>query len=271
MLLAVLLLVAAVVAGVVMLAFALQRSALFPARAAGPMSPGDRVPGAEVVDLDGVETWYLPPPRGHRPAAALVFTHGNGELVDDWLLDMTVPRSWGLGVLLVEYPGYGRSTGRPSEASITRTMLAAWDHLAARPEVDPDRIVAYGRSLGGGAACALAARRPVAAIVLESSFTGVRPMARAFGLPGPLVRDPFDNLSVVRGFDRPVLILHGVRDGVIPVRHARRLHAAAPHSEMELLDCGHNDCPRPWPRIRRFLAENGFLDGDGLGSAPRIG
>jgi len=260
MLLAGLLVVASIAAGLVMLAFVLQRSVLFPARAAGPVSPGDLVPGTEVVDLDGVEAWFLPPPRDRRPAAALVFTHGNGELIDDWLLDMTVPVDWGLGVMLVEYPGYGRSAGRPSEASITRTMLAAWDHLAARPEVDPERIVAYGRSLGGGAACALAGRRPVAAMVLESSFASVRSMARGFGLPGPLVRDPFDNLSVVRGFDRPVLILHGVRDGVIPVRHAHRLHDAAPASELELLDCGHNDCPRPWPRIRRFLAENGLLE-----------
>ena len=162
-------------------------------------------------------------------------------------------------MLLVEYPGYGRSQGKPSQASITAAMLAAHEWAAARPDLDPRRIVAYGRSVGGGAACALAREKPIAALVLESTFTSARRMARRYALPGFLVRDPFDNLSVVRGFPGPVLIVHGVQDDVIAARHARALHQAARSAELHLLPCGHNDCPRPWPLLRRFLLDRGIL------------
>ena len=199
----------------------------------------------------------MPPlnPAGAR-SPAVMFAHGNGELIDYWLRDFQTPRQWGLGIFLVEYPGYGRSGGAPSEASITATMLAAYDHLAGRPEIDAGRIIGYGRSLGTGAVCGLARDRRVAALVLESAFTSVSDLAWRAGLPGFLVRDPFDNLSVVRDFDGPALILHGERDEHIPVDHSRRLDRAARRSKLHVFDCGHNDCPRPWTEIRSFLIEN---------------
>jgi uncharacterized protein len=170
-----------------------------------------------------------------------------------------VPRAWGVGALLVEYPGYGRSTGLPSERSIVEAMLAAYEWALQQPGVDPKRIVAYGRSLGGGAACALAQRKPVAALILESTFTSVRAFASGYRTPGFLVRDPFDNLATVRQFKGPLLIVHGTRDEVIPVQQARDLAAAAPQSELHLLECGHNDCDKPWPLVEAFLRRNGLL------------
>ena len=125
--------------------------------------------------------------------------------------------------------------------------------------LDPGRIVAYGRSIGGGAACQLAARRPVSALILESSFTSVRPFARGFGAPGFLVRDPFDNLAAVREWRGPLLLLHGGRDDIIPPGHSKALAAAAPQAELHLLPCGHNDCPRQWPLVRAFLERHGLL------------
>lgn len=79
------------------------------------------------VDSEHVEAWYLPPSVTVAGAAPLlIFTHGNAELASDWLDGFDEPRSWGMGVLLVEYPGYVQSDGAPPEASITRTMLAAY-------------------------------------------------------------------------------------------------------------------------------------------------
>src|SRR5690606_14605281 len=101
-------------------------------------------------------------------------------------------RELGLAVLLVEYPGYGRSGGSPSEASITRAALAAYDRLVARADIDPARIVLHGRSLGGGVVAVLSDARAAAALVLESSFTGVTAFASGMLLPPLLVRDPFD-------------------------------------------------------------------------------
>lgn len=260
-----------VVAGLLAyLAFAcgMQRRVLYPSPPASPEPP--LPPGVEVVWLGSerdVEAWYLAP-HSPDPAPALIFTHGNGELIDHWVEAFEVPRSWGVAVLLVEYPGYGRSGGRPSEQSITATMLDAYDFLAGRAEVDARRIVAYGRSLGGGAACALASRRPVAALILESTFTSVRTMAASFGIPGPLVLDRYENAEVVLRFEGPILVLHGERDRIIPVSHGRALAEAA-GVELVLLPCGHNDCPRPWTAIRSFLRAHRLLADPAVGGEDR--
>lgn len=259
----------ALAGGYFVLACAMQRQALFPAPPVTRAGAFERIPGAERIWLDTqgarAEAWYLPPLLpAPGPAPLVVFAHGNGELIDDWADAFEPPRRWGAAVLLVEYPGYGRSTGSPSQGSISATMTSAFDRMAERTEVDASRIIAYGRSVGGGAACALARERKVAALVLESTFTSVRRLARGFGVPGFLVRDPFDNLDTLRAFSGPVLIVHGERDEIIPVAHAADLHAAAPGSRLALVPCGHNDCQRPWPLLREFLLENGLLGrGDG--------
>ena len=246
------------------MAFAVQRTVLYPRPQAPPHPPNPDRHGFELwkvgQDLN-VEAFFLPPTASDGRAPVLVATHGNGELIDWWVEPYATVRQWGVAVVLVEYPGYGRSGGRPGQRAITDVMLSVYDRLIDRPDIDPSAIVLHGRSLGGGAACALAARRPIRAMILESTFTSVRSLAIRYGLVGPLVLDPFDNLSVVREFHRPLLILHGRYDAIIPVNHARVLHDAAPQSELELLDFGHNDCPPSWPRIRRFLSDVGVLHG----------
>jgi fermentation-respiration switch protein FrsA (DUF1100 family) len=244
---------------------AAERAVLFPGSFAAPDGRADvaRYGGQEVwLEHPGgrSEAWLLP---GVRPAGdagpLLLYAHGNGELIDHWGGEFEAPRRAGLSVLLVEYPGYGRSSGRPSQTSVAAAMAAAYDWAVRQPGVDPQRIIGYGRSLGGGAACGLARERPVAALVLESTFTSVRDLARALGFPPLLVRDAFDNLAVVRRFAKPVLLLHGERDASIPPSHAALLHRAAPGSELHLLPCGHNDCRRPWPLVQRFLLAHGLL------------
>lgn len=265
--------VAALLAAIVLVWWALlffgQRSLLFPAPSLAGAAPPPA--DAEVVRLalpyGPVEAWYLPPlTRNTVPAPLLIFAHGNGELVNYWPQEFSTPRRWGMGVLLVEYPGYGLSAGRPGEASITAAMLAAFDWAAARPDIDAARVVAYGRSLGGGAASALAARRPVAALVLESAFTSVGAFARRFGAPAFLVRDRFDNADVARSLRVPLLILHGEHDTVIPVAHAHALHAAQPASEIVVTPRGHNDMPRLWPTIESFLRRHRVLPDGGGGT-----
>jgi len=244
--------------------FLAQRSLLFPG---GMSEPGlTRPHDAEEIwfHTSGgrVEAWYLPPlttAARENPSPLLVYTHGNGELIDYWPGAFAEPRRWGFGVLLVEYPGYGRSQGRASEASIRESMLAAFDWARGRNELDTERVVAYGRSFGGGAACLLAANRPVRALILESTFTSVRAFASKFGAPGFLVRDPFDNLAVVRQFAGPLLVVHGERDELIPVSNGRALAAAGRNAELELRPCGHNDCDAPWSRVRAFLAKQRLL------------
>jgi fermentation-respiration switch protein FrsA (DUF1100 family) len=241
-----------------------QRRLIFPGRRAGPLRSA--FPGAELSHLpvpDGsVEAWWLTPAAGTpRPAPAVVFFHGNFELVDEWIGSFERVRRAGMGVLLIEYPGYGRSTGVATQDVVTDVAVAAWDLLAARPDVDRGRIVALGRSVGGGPAAALSLRRPLAALVFSSAFTGIRAYARRYFLPGFLVRYPWDNEGAARAFAGPVLVQHGTRDRTVPFAHGERLAAVARDGELIRYHCGHNDCP--WDRMMddmlRFLARRGVL------------
>jgi pimeloyl-ACP methyl ester carboxylesterase len=240
------------------LLFIVQRSMLFPMP---PPMPGDPDETVEVVRVktDGGEAYALFLPPRTAPAALIMFTHGNGELADYWVDDFDVPREWGFGVLLVEYPGYGRAPGSPSEKSITDATRALYDWAAKDPRVDPKRIVAYGRSLGGGAAARLALERPVAAMILESAFTSVADFAARFMAPTFLIRDRFDNRKALASYRGPLLVIHGRTDTIVPFAHGKELAAIVPGAQFRELNCGHNDCPRDWRTIAQFLGAAGIV------------
>ncbi|HKU90608.1 MAG TPA: alpha/beta fold hydrolase [Steroidobacteraceae bacterium] len=212
------------------------------------------------VDGQRVEAWLLPG-TGAGPSPVLIYTHGNGELIDYWADEFVPLRAAGIHILLVEYPGYGRSLGSPSESSVTAALVAAHDRVAADPRVDPRRIIGYGRSLGGGAIAQLAAKRPLAALVLESTFTSLTDIIRGYYVPDWLIRNRFDTRKVLQEFQGPVLLLHGQFDQVIPVAHAHALQAARPAAELHVLQCGHNNCPRQWELVLSFLTANGVCRG----------
>jgi uncharacterized protein len=235
--------------------FFVQRQLLFPAPrpTSAPAQPTD----AQQLWLSGAagatEAWYLPPlPPTESPAPLLIFAHGNGELIEYWPAAFAEPRQWGMAVMLVEYPGYGRSPGQPSERTIAATFQAAYDRAATAEEVDRKRIVGYGRSLGGGVIGVLSGSRDLAAMILESTFTSIQAFTRGFAAPGFLVRDPFDNVAALRAFTGPLLLIHGSHDEIIPVEHGRTL-ARIRQVPLHELRCGHNDCPRSWPLIKQFL------------------
>lgn len=286
------------------LAFLLQRRFLYPGAYVEPAdgSLGAMPAGVEEIWLehDGgrSEAWLIPaapslrsgpgpdgpadasatgakttPASADRPAPApaLLFFHGNGELIDD-VVDALLPFAGELGVtlLVVEYPGFGRSPGAPSKENIEAAAAAAWDHLAARPDVDAHRMVAMGRSLGGGPAAGLARVRAPAALILQSTFTDVGTMAARHSLVPPfLIRDRWRPVEGVRAFDGPVLVLHGREDRIVPFRHGEALAAARNGVRFHPLPCGHNDCPPPgaawWETVRGFLEEAGVLPPDGSG------
>ena len=239
-----------------LLAYVRQRHALFPGMADAVNGPPP--PGALAIPLptsagNGL-AWYLPPLSGEAKGAPLViFTHGNAELIREWAEPLAPLRGWGFALLLVEFPGYGGAPGEPTQSLIAETIAAAYDWAMGDPEVAPAAVIAYGRSAGGAAAALLSQRRPLAALILESSWSSVADIARSYMVPPVLVRDRLDNRAAVAAFTGPMLLLHGVVDDIVPPDHARRLHAAAPHARLEWLPCGHNDCLRPWPVVREFL------------------
>src|SRR5687768_16450237 len=239
-----------------------QRRLLYP-RPRGPAlaRPVDGITHVQIGGADGpVHVWHAPSrARSTSARRAIVFAHGNGERAEDWLDQFGDVQAAGLDVLIVEYPGYGIAEGSPTQTSITNAMLAGYDWLRDQQGLSADRIVAYGRSLGGGAAAQLAARRPVAALILESSFTSVRAFAGRFLAPGFLVRDPFDTMAVLAHYRAPLLVLHGTRDAIAPAAHGQALAAAVPGATYVPLPCGHNDCPRPWPALLAFLSRHALL------------
>ncbi len=250
--------------------FILQRQVLFPRYMIGNIPKGNvPAPGIEPAFLKTgsgkVEAWYMPPVSvlSGKPSAAVIFAHGNGELIDFWPEELRNFTKLGMGVLLVEYPGYGRSEGSPSQKSITDVFVSAYDFISAKKEVDPSRIVLLGRSVGGGAVCALAKKRPSAALILMSTFTSVRSFASKYFVPGFLMRDPFDNLETVGAYSGPVLIIHGKQDEIIPFSHGIMLSKAARNCKMIAYDCGHNDCPPDphifWRDIEYFLKQSGII------------
>ncbi len=258
------------VAGALLVITLLARCMLFPRGMVKPdPRAGEGIAGLERLWLETeagrVEAWFLPGGGVSRaaPGPLVIFAHGNAELIDLWPELLEPYRKLGVSVLLPEYRGYGRSAGSPSQRAIAEDLVRFHDLVVARPEVDRARVVLHGRSLGGGAVCALASARPPRALILQSTFTSVRAMARRFLVPGFLVRDPFDNLEVVSRIRPRLLILHGEHDELIPFRHAEALRGAVPGSRLVPLRCGHNDCPPDeaafWRELTSFLREAGVL------------
>lgn len=246
-------------AGVV---FGAQRHLLFPGRHLDVPTVQLSLPaGGEQLWIETpdarVEAFYLPAASASAatPAPLLVVAHGNAELIDHFLPLMTDFTSHGLGVLLIEYPGFGRSEGAPTEASVSETFVAAFDQVTARPEVDATRVVGLGRSLGGGAVCALARQRDLAALVLSSTFTSVRAFAGQYFLPAFAVLDPFDNQAALADFAGPVLLFHGEQDDVVPYEQALANVAAAADATLVTWPCHHNDCPPSWAGFHQAVVE----------------
>ncbi|MBF6025383.1 alpha/beta hydrolase [Lysobacter niastensis] len=251
------------------LLFLQQRSVMFPGSTTDAFGVGLTPPErSETVlipaSFGNVQGVLLPARTDRRRAPAVLYFHGNAEFVDDSLHMLEPLTAMGVHVLAIEYPGYAGSAGSPSQESLDEAARAGYDWLARRPDVDPARIAAIGRSIGTGPASALSRQRPVRALVLLAPFASIDDFARSLGAPAFIARDRYDNVARLRGFRRPVLIFHGRSDEVIPYRHSEILLKAAPDATLVPLECGHNDCPFFTPpsmqRLRQFFTQAGMFE-----------
>jgi fermentation-respiration switch protein FrsA (DUF1100 family) len=199
-----------------------------------------------LVSVDGVRihAWWLPPRE--RSAGAILIAHGNGgNLSHRGQLAADLRRTTGAGVLIFDYPGYGKSEGQPTEATCYDSAEAAFHWLTDEAKIPANRIVLLGESLGGGVAVELATRHDHRALVLLYTFTSL-PAAAKYHYPFlpvyTLMRTRFDNLTKITQCRRPVLIVHGTADGVIPFTQSEQLFAAAnePKEFLRLEGIGHD-------------------------------
>lgn len=168
--------------------------------------------------------WYLPAGGG----TAVVLCNGNaGNRADRLPLSAGLQRR-GLGVLSLDYRGYGGNPGAPEEQGLITDARAAAQHLASRPGVS--RLVYFGESLGAAVLIGLAERQPPAALVLRSPFTSLLDVARTHlpMVPKGMIDDRWDSLGRIASIAAPLLVLAGTADTVVPYRQSVRLFEAAP-------------------------------------------
>lgn len=183
-----------------------------------------------------VHGWYLP---GREDAHTLLFLHGNAGNISHRLESLQLFNELGLNVLIIDYSGFGRSDGKPGESQTYEDARLAWHHLTRSRGVAPERIVIFGRSLGGGVATWLASEESPGGLILESSFTSVPDLARKYYPIFPvhwLARIRYDNASRLPTVQCPVLIAHSLDDEIVPIDHGRALFALArePKSFLEM-------------------------------------
>ena len=227
--------------------------------------PALRVADVGLTTRDGVplHAWWTAP-DGWAPAdGAMLYCHGNAGNVSARGGHLAAwRRRMGQAVLIFDYPGYGRSGGRPNEAGCYAAADAAHAWLTADRGVPADRLVILGRSLGAAVAVDVACRRPHRALVLYSPFTSFPDLAqeKCRWLPARrLVRNRFDSRAKIGGVRAPVFVAHGTADRLVPLHHGRALYAAAPAPKrfLPLPGLGHKGgfCDAFYLSLGRFLEE----------------
>jgi fermentation-respiration switch protein FrsA (DUF1100 family) len=227
--------------------FAFQRRLIYPAdpTRTSPAEAGfDIVREIALKTPDGEElvAWHAPAQPG-KPT--LLYFHGNGGTL---LVRVDRIRRFlgdGLGLLMPAYRGYSGSTGKPSEAALVGDAQLAYDHLTGLG-LRPDRIVAYGESLGTGVAVQLAASRRVAAVVLDAPYSSLLDIAqRHYGfIPVKMfLLDTFASIDHIGRIGAPLLVMHGAEDRIIPLDSGQALFDAAkqPKEMVVLTGAGHSD------------------------------
>jgi fermentation-respiration switch protein FrsA (DUF1100 family) len=257
-------------AGVLLVLLALENRFLFhPVSQAADWWPPPAALGKVVdVELTGAEGtplhgWWAAPPDWAPSDGALLYCHGNaGNLSHRGDALLTWRKQLGIAVLIFDYPGFGRSGGRPDEAGCYAAGEAAYEWLTAVQQIPPEHVILYGKSLGGAVATELASKHPHRALVLVNSFTSFPDMAQKQfpWLPALwLVRNRMDNLGKIAHTNRPVFIAHGTADRLIPFHQGERLFdaAAEPKQFHPMPGQDHNDPPSLsfYAALRTFLAE----------------
>jgi fermentation-respiration switch protein FrsA (DUF1100 family) len=222
-----------------------QKSLYFPFKTieATPKAIGLDYEDITVTTGDGVQLtgWFIPTERSR---ATLLLSHGNGGNISHRLDKIKTLNDLNLDILIYDYRGYGRSAGRPSEDGLYRDAQSMYDYLRNEKMVPPQKIVAYGESLGGAVSIDLAGKNEVGGLIIESSFTSIHDMAKSVFLYVPefFLSSRFDSLEKIKRINIPKLIMHSVEDEIVPYKLGKRLFDNTPEPKAFVeIKGGHND------------------------------
>jgi fermentation-respiration switch protein FrsA (DUF1100 family) len=178
----------------------------------------------------------------HNPEArfTILFSHGNAEDIGTALPTLERLKAMGFSVFAYDYQGYGTSSGVPSEENTYQDVEAAYNYLNDNLNIPADRIIAYGRSLGGAVAVELAQKRHLGGLIIEGSFTTAYRVVTKIPL---FPFDKFKSISKIKQVRCPVLIIHAKRDEVVPFSHGEKLFLEAnePKASFWVEEAGHNN------------------------------
>ena len=237
--------------GLMVLLFFFQRGMLYFPAAAIEQKPSDF--GLDYEELwlpvdnetEQVHAWSIPAAPENDTGRWILFCHGNAGNIGDRLPVIEILHRLGFSTLIFDYRGFGRSTGRPSEKNTYQDAAAAWDWLVSEKGVEKERIMIFGRSLGGAVATWLAREKNPGLLVVESTFTSIADMGRELYPIMPvnwLVRYRYPVREYMADYEGPVLIMHSHDDELVPMEMGRELYEVAPGEKKFFeLRGGHNE------------------------------
>jgi len=194
-------------------------------------SPGDIGLNYEDVSLTTADNerlhgWYIP---AEDSSGVVLFFHGNAGNISHRLDSLRIFNETGLSTLIIDYRGYGQSTGKTSERGTYLDAQAAWDYLVDHRGISPGRIIIFGRSLGGAVGAWLGVHNNPAGLIIESSFSSGADMARRLYpfLPASLItRLKYPVVEYAGRLNSPVLVIHSIHDEIIPFSMGQAIYAA---------------------------------------------
>ncbi|MEE8149864.1 MAG: alpha/beta hydrolase [candidate division Zixibacteria bacterium] len=202
-----------------------------------------------------IHGWYFSQAQNQNAARTVLVCHGNGGNISHRLETVIFLLQRGVNVMMFDYRGYGRSSGRPRETNTYDDVKAAYDWLISEKSAIPDDIIIFGRSLGGAVAVDLASKENCGGLIVESSFDSAREMAKGyfpFFPAGLLIKYSYDSISKISKVNCPKLFTHSPADDLVPFDRGKKLFEAAPEPKSFYeISGGHNE--------RTYLDDPGYI------------
>lgn len=185
--------------------------------------------------------WFILTPDAHY---AVLFCHGNAGNISHRLEKLKFFHQLGCNIFIFDYRGYGRSKGRPSEKGLYQDVQGAYNYLLSR-KIASEQIIGYGESLGGAVIIELASKNRLAALIIDSTLSNAKDMAKIIYplLPYWIFSSRLDSTNKIKSIMIPKLIIHSINDEIVPYKLGKKLYENAPEpKELLQIHGGHNTC-----------------------------